>query len=99
MVLVDVMILLFIFAHAGLQTPALPRARLTRALLWMGTLSYGIYAWHAYLMSNIKQLSTEWVALLFASAAIAYLSYRWVELPALKLKRWSRTPQTVDKLS
>jgi peptidoglycan/LPS O-acetylase OafA/YrhL len=99
-VLVDVMILLFIFAHASLQTPpSTAPARLTRALLWMGTLSYGIYAWHAYLMSNVKSLSTNWVALLFASAAIAYVSYRWVELPALKLKRWSRTPQAVDKLT
>lgn len=54
----------------------------------MGTLSYGIYAWHAYLMASIDRLSTDWVTLLLASVAIAYVSYRWVELPALKLKRW-----------
>ena len=91
-VLVDAMILLFIFAHASLQPPRAAASRLARPLLWtgtwMGTLSYGIYAWHAYLMASIERLSANWLALLLASVAIAYVSYRWVELPALKLKRW-----------
>lgn len=98
-VLVDLMILLFIFAHAGLQPPRTVPSRFLSALQWMGTLSYGIYAWHAFLMSNITWLSTDWVALLIASAAIAYVSYRWVELPALKLKRWSRSPHSEEKLT
>jgi peptidoglycan/LPS O-acetylase OafA/YrhL len=54
----------------------------------MGTLSYGVYAWHGYLMASIDRLATDWVTLLLACAAGAYVSYRWVELPALKLKRW-----------
>lgn len=96
-VLVDVMILLFIFAHASLQPLVASPSRWTRTLLWMGTLSYGIYAWHAYLMSSIEGLSTDWVALLLVSIAIAYASYRGVELPALKLKRWQGTPNQQEK--
>jgi peptidoglycan/LPS O-acetylase OafA/YrhL len=96
-VLVDAMILLFIFAHASLQPPNATPSRLTRAFLWMGTLSYGIYAWHAYLMSSVDWLSTDWAALLLASVAIAYVSYRWVELPALKLKRWQGAGRQAEK--
>jgi peptidoglycan/LPS O-acetylase OafA/YrhL len=87
-VLIDAMILLFVFAHASLQPPVAIASRMMRTLLWMGTLSYGIYAWHAYLMSSIPWLSTNWVALLLSSVAISYVSYRGVELPALRLKRW-----------
>lgn len=100
-VLVDAMILLYIFAHASLQPSRAASSRLTRSLLlmatWMGTLSYGIYAWHAYLMASIDRLSADWAALLFASVAIAYVSYRWVELPALKLKRWQGAGRQAEK--
>lgn len=96
-VLVDAMILLFIFAHASLQPPVATASRWMRTLLWMGTLSYGIYAWHAYLMASIDWLSTDWAALLLASVAIAYVSYRWVELPALKLKRWQGAGRQTEK--
>jgi peptidoglycan/LPS O-acetylase OafA/YrhL len=87
-VVVDIMILFFIFAHTSLQPTIASSSRLTRSLMWMGTLSYGIYAWHSYLMSSIAWLSTNWLALLLTSIAFAYVSYRWLELPALKLKRW-----------
>lgn len=96
-VLVDTMILLFIFAHASLQPTGAAPSWLARALLWMGTLSYGIYAWHAYLMSSIGWLSTDWAALLLVSVSMAYLSYRWVELPALKLKRWQGAGRQAEK--
>jgi peptidoglycan/LPS O-acetylase OafA/YrhL len=97
-VLVDAMILLFIVAHASLPPRNVPASRFTRALLWMGTLSYGVYAWHAYLMSNVEWLSVNWWALLLASVAIAYVSYRWLELPALRLKRWQGVGRQAEKL-
>lgn len=84
----DLMILLFIFSHASLKGATVDGSYLIRALAWMGTLSYGIYAWHAFLMSNFDGLLDRWSALLAASIGFAYLSYRIVELPALKLKRW-----------
>lgn len=96
-VLVDAMILLFIFAHASLQPPVATASKWVRTLLWMGTLSYGIYAWHAYLMASIDWLSTNWMALLAASITIAGVSYRWVELPALKLKRWQGAARQAEK--
>ena len=98
-VLVDAMILLFIFAHASIQPPHAAPSRLTRAFLWMGTLSYGIYAWHAYLMSSVDWISTDLGALLLASTLLAYVSYRWVELPTLKLKRWQGDGSRVEKPS
>jgi peptidoglycan/LPS O-acetylase OafA/YrhL len=96
--LVNAMILFFIFAHASFQPTNANPSRLTRAFLWMGTLSYGIYAWHAYLMSSIDWLTRDLTSLLLASVAIAYISYRWVELPALKLKRWQGTGVDAGKM-
>jgi peptidoglycan/LPS O-acetylase OafA/YrhL len=90
-VLVDLMIVMFVFAHASLHAPRAKALPLTRLLLWLGTLSYGIYAWHAYLMATFEGLSTSWPGLLLASVAFAYVSYRWIELPALRLKRWQGT--------
>jgi peptidoglycan/LPS O-acetylase OafA/YrhL len=90
--LVDFMILLFIYSHASLLPIRSSPSWMTRFLLWagswLGALSYGIYAWHAYLMSSIVWLSTSCLSLLIASVAAAYVSYKWVELPALKFKRW-----------
>ena len=91
-ILVDAMVLSFIFAHASLAVslhpPGATHSKLISVFLWMGTLSYGIYAWHAYLMSSFAWVHANLVALLLASIASAYVTYRWVELPALKLKRW-----------
>jgi peptidoglycan/LPS O-acetylase OafA/YrhL len=84
----DLMILSFIFSHASLKGISADGSYLIRGLAWMGTLSYGIYAWHAFLMSSVDDLSGRWSALLAASIGLAYLSYRVVESPALKLKRW-----------
>lgn len=99
-VLVDVMILLFIFSHASFSSQPSSKPifiKLTSALLWMGTLSYGIYAWHAYLMSSILWLSTHWWGLLPTSIAIAFASYQWVESPSLKLKRWQNPLKALTK--
>lgn len=91
-VLVDGAILLFIYAHSNLQPQQLTYSPVIRVLLGMGTLSYGIYAWHAYLMSYIDWLtSNDWFALLLFSTAFAYVTYRRVELPSMRLKRWQGT--------
>ena len=86
--LVDTMIMLFILSHANLEEERAGISFLIRGLSWIGTLSYGIYAWHAYLLTQAAWLSGHAVLLLVASVTVAYLSYRLIELPALKLKKW-----------
>ncbi len=92
--LVDLMIVVFVFAHASLNIKCSEGVSLTRVLVWLGTLSYGIYAWHAYLMATFVGLATNWHLLLLISIASAYVSYRIIELPALKLKRWQASSDT-----
>jgi peptidoglycan/LPS O-acetylase OafA/YrhL len=72
-----------------------------RPLVWIGTISYGLYLWHALL------LRVEWVdgglsgiwriaAVLLAVVAAA-LSYRYVEKPILRFKRrWERAKLPVE---
>jgi peptidoglycan/LPS O-acetylase OafA/YrhL len=86
--LVDAMILLFILAYATFDKEKTSTSYLARGLAWMGTLSYGIYAWHAYLLTHVPWLSGHAVLLLVASITVAYLSYRLIELPAFRLKQW-----------
>jgi peptidoglycan/LPS O-acetylase OafA/YrhL len=82
------MILLFILAYATFDKEKTSTSYLARGLAWMGTLSYGIYAWHAYLLTHVPWLSGHAVLLLVASITVAYLSYRLIELPAFRLKQW-----------
>ncbi|MCE9619615.1 MAG: acyltransferase [Planctomycetes bacterium] len=85
--LVDAAIFLFVVAHACCQRPKHSRNPVYLGFAFLGTLSYGIYAWHAYLMTHLIWLSTNVLALIGASIVAAYFSYRLVERPCLKLKR------------
>lgn len=79
---VDIMILFFIFGHASLPYQGVKTSRPIYSLLLIGTLSYGIYAWHSYLLQFINNA----FILLIMSTVFAYLSYRLIELPALNLR-------------
>jgi len=70
-----------------------------RWLLWMGAVSYGIYLWHLFVFDELKRtgiLPPTWSGVvpylaLFAIAvavatAIAALSFRFVESPAMALR-------------
>jgi peptidoglycan/LPS O-acetylase OafA/YrhL len=87
MVKVDLMIFMFILAHASLSRDRFKSSKLYMPFAMLGTLSYGIYAWHAYLMKYLPELSNKPLLLIPISAGIAYLSYRVIESPALILKR------------
>jgi peptidoglycan/LPS O-acetylase OafA/YrhL len=82
---VDIMILFFIFGHASLQSQGVKTSLHIKLLLLMGTLSYGIYAWHSYLL----QFFSNAFVLLSLSTISAYLSYRLIELPAVKMRAHS----------
>lgn len=85
--LVDLTIFLFIIAHACCQRKEASKNIIYIGFTFLGTLSYGIYAWHTYLLTNITWLSTHVFALIGATIIAAYTSYQIIERPALKLKR------------
>lgn len=69
------------------------RSRLTKAfehpiLVWFGKRSYGLYVWHLPIYLLIAQLGYPILTpfALVLAIAIAELSYRFIELPFLRLK-------------
>lgn len=85
--LIDLMIFMFILAHASLGRNRFKSNKLYIPFALLGTLSYGIYAWHGYLMKYLPELSDKPLVLIVISVGVAYLSYRFIESPALRLKR------------
>lgn len=57
---------------------------------FLGTISYGVYAWHGYFLMNVPWTRDQFFALTAMSLCAACLSYRYVEKPALRLKLYPR---------
>ncbi|KAB2900913.1 MAG: acyltransferase [Dokdonella sp.] len=85
--------------YAGARGSRIARALFDNAALrWLGLVSFGLYLWHfpllqwltaAHVFDSIDGYRLPWmlpVVLLLASL-IAALSYRWIELPILRLGR------------
>jgi len=87
--MIDLAIVLFVLAHASLTTRTSILAHpMYRPLWWLGTLSYGLYAWHGYLLETWPSLVRgNWLVVASLSLVLAYLSYRLIEAPALRQKR------------
>lgn len=83
-VLTDAAIVCLIFAHAHWPKGSSPAAAV---LTTLGTLSYGLYAWHGYWMNTVPDLVNHVVMLTGLSLLSAYVTYRCVEMPALRLRR------------
>jgi peptidoglycan/LPS O-acetylase OafA/YrhL len=76
-----------------------------RVPLWVGRRSYGIYLYHAALAAVFVQSprfhgathTAVTIGCLAATVALAAISYRWVELPFLRLKsRFTKTTMASD---
>jgi peptidoglycan/LPS O-acetylase OafA/YrhL len=91
MLLVDAAILFFALAHGRLRARPAPTNLGVRMLAWLGVLSYGVYAWHAYLPMVIPEVLDHLPVLLCLSIAAAYGSFRLVEAPVLRLKQYAST--------
>lgn len=94
--LIDIAIVAAIFLHGHLQeSHAVKPAFALRSLFFLGTISYGIYAWHGYLLAFVPRLEHNTIVTVCASLAVAYVSYRLVEKPALQLKKqWYKREMT-----
>ena len=72
---VDLAILLFVVAHAGLaEQRRVPARPVAAAFMWLGTISYGVYAWHAYFQGNLPWIGARLWALIVVSVCAAYVS-------------------------
>ena len=69
------------------------RALSLRPVVWIGVLSYSLYLWHFGIFQIVASDTSSWsapprVVLAWGlTFAVAFASYRLVELPALRLKR------------
>ena len=85
-------------AHSATSSGWLVRALSNGPLTSIGRVSYGLYVYHipillvakalapSHTFTRLALLTAAWVA----TFAVAYLSYRWIEKPALRIKnRWS----------
>lgn len=89
--LTDLSIAFFLLAHCSFERLAIPTGRVTRALLLLGVLSYGLYAWHGYLLVSFPWFEKQFAATFFVSLALAYLSFVIVERPAIAVSHRSST--------
>jgi peptidoglycan/LPS O-acetylase OafA/YrhL len=72
----------------------------TRPFVWVGLISYSVFLWHEPLVRWLQDhgltkggsfgLATNTLLLFGLTAVLSMLTYRWVELPALRHKRASR---------
>lgn len=87
LLIVDAAIVLLVLAHAAVARKAPMPAAVVRPLAMLGTLSYGLYAWHPYVMKYVPWTVDHLSALIGASLGAAYTTYRLIERRALRLKR------------
>ncbi|MGI9193321.1 MAG: acyltransferase family protein [Actinomycetota bacterium] len=82
---------------AGRFEGRLARLFESRFLVWFGKRSYGIYLWHWPLIVLIQAAQRTWPALivgafsLVIAVIVGALSYRFIEMPFMKIPRSKRT--------
>jgi peptidoglycan/LPS O-acetylase OafA/YrhL len=84
--LVDMIIFLLVYAHANTKSIHFRFRSIEYFFSMIGILSYGIYAWHSYLIKYVPLISFDLLRLTIATVVFAFFSYRLIELPALKIK-------------
>jgi peptidoglycan/LPS O-acetylase OafA/YrhL len=80
-------IVLLVGAHVGFESGPPVKARWWRAFAWLGTLSYGVYAWHGLLVMHSPFLESHFLATTAITIVLAAASYALVERPCLRAKR------------
>ena len=91
-VLIDLIILLSILLHLNLSKQGGDKQNwFLRAFTFLGVISYGVYAWHPYLIKYIPMLDQLVLLAVVVTVLVAFISYRIVEQPILKMKRIHKT--------
>lgn len=91
--LIDTLILMLIMAHGSIAQGT-PKNKTYLICAFLGTLSYGIYAWHPLLMRFIDNIQVQpfyisiSILILLITIVIATISFKVIEIPALKLRRY-----------
>jgi peptidoglycan/LPS O-acetylase OafA/YrhL len=88
--LVDLAILLLVGFHQIFKTQTKLckiTKNLYRIFAWIGVLSYGIYAWHAYFLKYIPYFGQKISYLIFVSTIASLGSYFLIEKTALKMRK------------
>jgi peptidoglycan/LPS O-acetylase OafA/YrhL len=92
---------------AALGSPKLATALCWRPIAFYGEISYSLYLYHSIVAVALMRLFVGhvpigWLALAIfpLTTLVAWLSWRFVERPAMRLGRWlTRKPDTLDPLS
>jgi peptidoglycan/LPS O-acetylase OafA/YrhL len=100
--IMDATVACFVVAHASWEPLETRKGRIYAVLALLGVLSYGVYAWHAFIMNVMGPEADEaapwsagrFVVLVALTVAAAGLSYWLVERPALSMK--ARRPRHPD---
>lgn len=82
----DAIIASFVIAHASWEPLSTKKGRIYIVLAFLGTLSYGVYAWHTIIMKHMPWTEDKVLPLVALTIAAACLSYWFVERPSLSLK-------------
>jgi peptidoglycan/LPS O-acetylase OafA/YrhL len=80
------------------STDALTAPLRSRPLVYLGRISYGLYVYHELVLKlddrlfpdyavSVSQMAAHWLFGLGGTIVLAAASYRWIELPFLRLKR------------
>jgi peptidoglycan/LPS O-acetylase OafA/YrhL len=82
------------------KPPVLVRVLELRPFVWAGLISYSVFLWHEPLVRWLQEhgltaagtlgFATNTLLLLAVAVALSILTYRWVELPALRRKLGTR---------
>ena len=73
------------------QAGSFKRLMETKPLVWVGKISYGLYLWHYPMFKWVKYANAPWpvklTLALFATFAVASVSFYLIERPLLRLKQ------------
>ncbi len=85
--LTDLFGCLILVLHIVMETKSIRLNFFTEFLAILGVLSYGVYAWHAFVQMHFTSFTYSFSRVLILSILFAYLTYILIEKPILKLKK------------
>ncbi len=85
--LVDLLVVSLVLAHHNFDYPNRKKVAGFMCLYLLGGLSYGMYAWHSYIMKYFPFLALNIFVLIGLTFIVAFITYRLIEKPIVKLRQ------------